>query len=319
MVVELLDPAIEKHIENISIKTGISVSEVLSQIKPYKRTILMEYQDGLKILKKENIDDFIKKYEWVGTHVFMGAPLNKEKLEKELASVKKHEKEKARSLPAEYKDSLDIGSKLAFYRSYMVETADSIIYQYWPAVKDLGSKYGLNWEEILLLTHEEAVELNDNGILPKDFRERKSGFGVVFENNKMFVVTGNELQKRLNECQEKIDKNIVELKGMVACKSDKKIKGIVRVIEESKYISKMNKGEILVANETTPDYVIGMKIAGAIITNQGGITSHAAITSREMGIPCIIGTKIATKVLKDGDLVEVDADKGVIKMLKRKK
>jgi pyruvate,water dikinase len=60
-----------------------------------------------------------------------------------------------------------------------------------------------------------------------------------------------------------------------------------------------------------------MKIAGAIITNQGGITSHAAITSREMKIPCIIGTKIATKVLKDGDLVEVDANRGVVKIIKR--
>ena len=57
--------------------------------------------------------------------------------------------------------------------------------------------------------------------------------------------------------------------------------------------------------------------AGAIVTNQGGITSHAAIVSRELNIPCIIGTKIATKVLRDGDLVEVDANKGVVKIIKK--
>ena len=60
-----------------------------------------------------------------------------------------------------------------------------------------------------------------------------------------------------------------------------------------------------------------MKLAAAIITEPGGITSHAAIVSRELGVPCIIGTKIATKVLKDGDLVEVDADKGIVKIVKK--
>ncbi len=103
---------------------------------------------------------------------------------------------------------------------------------------------------------------------------------------------------------------------MVANKG--KVKGVIKIIEDAKYISKLKKGEILVANETTPDYVIGMRIAGAIITNQGGLTSHAAITSRELKIPCIIGTKIATKVLKDGDEVEVDAERGVVRIIRRR-
>ena len=58
-----------------------------------------------------------------------------------------------------------------------------------------------------------------------------------------------------------------------------------------------------------------MKKAAAIVTEQGGITSHAAIISRELRVPCVIGTKIATKVLKDGDKVEVDATKGIVKKL----
>ena len=57
--------------------------------------------------------------------------------------------------------------------------------------------------------------------------------------------------------------------------------------------------------------------AKAIITNEGGITCHAAVISRELGIPCIVGTKIATKVLKDGDLVKVDANKGIVKVIKK--
>ena len=60
-----------------------------------------------------------------------------------------------------------------------------------------------------------------------------------------------------------------------------------------------------------------MRRAKAIITDEGGLTCHAAIISRELGIPCIIGTKIATKVLKDGDMVEVDANKGIVKKIKK--
>ena len=62
-----------------------------------------------------------------------------------------------------------------------------------------------------------------------------------------------------------------------------------------------------------------MKKAAAIVTDEGGITSHAAIVSRELGIPCVIGTKFATKVFKDGDLIEVDADKGIVRKIKNEK
>ena len=82
---------------------------------------------------------------------------------------------------------------------------------------------------------------------------------------------------------------------------------------------KLKKGEILVTSMTTPDYLPSMQKASAFVTDEGGITCHAAIIAREMKKPCIIGTKIATKILKDGDLVEVDADKGVVRKLRIKK
>ena len=66
---------------------------------------------------------------------------------------------------------------------------------------------------------------------------------------------------------------------------------------------------------TTPDMISAMKRAAAIVTDEGGITSHAAIISRELNKPCIIGTKLATKVFNDGDLVEVDATTGVVKKI----
>jgi len=90
----------------------------------------------------------------------------------------------------------------------------------------------------------------------------------------------------------------------------------VKIIKTKDDLLKFKKGDILVAEATVPDYVPAMRKAGAIITDLGGLTSHAAIVSRELGIPCIIGTKIATKVLKDGDFVEVDANKGIVKIIK---
>jgi pyruvate,water dikinase len=104
-----------------------------------------------------------------------------------------------------------------------------------------------------------------------------------------------------------------EIRGNVGYKGN--IQGKVRIILHSEDFNKFQDGEILVTSMTRPEFVPLMKKAGAIITNEGGITCHAAIISRELKKPCIIGTKIATQVLKDGDLVEVDADAGVVRIL----
>ena len=114
----------------------------------------------------------------------------------------------------------------------------------------------------------------------------------------------------------KIDSNKNMIKGNIAYQG--KVKGIVKIIipNDSKNIK---CGQILVTKMTTPDYVPIMKKASAFITDEGGVTCHAAIISREMKKPCIIGTKIATKILKNGDLVEVDANQGIVNILKKSK
>lgn len=88
--------------------------------------------------------------------------------------------------------------------------------------------------------------------------------------------------------------------------------GRVRLVIDAHHPGTFLKGDILVTNNTTPEFVPLMKKAGAIVTDQGGITTHAAIVSRELGIPCVIGTKIGTRVLKTGDKVNVDAHAGIV-------
>ena len=129
------------------------------------------------------------------------------------------------------------------------------------------------------------------------------------------VFTGKEAEnfyKNIKKSHQTLNiKNIKEIKGTCACPG--KAKGIVRIINQAIDIEKMQYGDILVSLATTPSIVSAMKKAAAIITDEGGLTCHASIVSRELNIPCVIGTKFATQVLKDGDVVEVDAEKGIIK------
>jgi pyruvate,water dikinase len=113
----------------------------------------------------------------------------------------------------------------------------------------------------------------------------------------------------------KSPKDIVENLSGVAASVGKAVGKAKVCMGVSDAKRKMEEGDILITGMTTPDFVPYMKIAAAIVANEGGATSHAAIISRELGIPCIVGTKIATKVIKDDDLVEVDADNNIVRVL----
>lgn len=90
------------------------------------------------------------------------------------------------------------------------------------------------------------------------------------------------------------------------------VSGLVRILRTPDEGSRLKSGEVLVAPMTSPDWVPTMRRAAAVVTDSGGMTAHAAIVSRELGIPCIVGTRQATKVLRDGEEVTVDGSKGRI-------
>jgi pyruvate,water dikinase len=95
--------------------------------------------------------------------------------------------------------------------------------------------------------------------------------------------------------------------------------GPVKILKKIKEVNRVKKGDILVAEMTSPDFVPAMKKASAIVTDKGGQTSHAAIVSRELGIPCVVGTKEATKKLKNKMVVTVDGSKGLVYLGGREK
>ena len=134
-----------------------------------------------------------------------------------------------------------------------------------------------------------------------------------FENYHGNIAESKKILKTSLLKHKKIENNI--LTGQVGSKGI--ATGNVRIIKDAARSSHFKDGEILVTGMTRPEFVPLMLKAAAIITDEGGITCHAAIVSRELKKPCIIGTKVATKLLKNGDLVEVNANLGTIKILKR--
>lgn len=122
-------------------------------------------------------------------------------------------------------------------------------------------------------------------------------------------------QKIIIELEPKfLPKNFNQIKGQVAFPGV--VKGVVKIVRDYDSAKhEFEEGKILVAVSTNPTMLPLMKKAVAIITDEGGVTSHAAIVARELGIPCIVGTKTATKVFKDGDRVEVDAERGIVRKL----
>jgi pyruvate,water dikinase len=129
---------------------------------------------------------------------------------------------------------------------------------------------------------------------------------IVFEYRREVIAKINKIN---------MFKGAKEIKGKIAFKGC--IQGRVYIINKPEDIKNFKKGEIIASINTSPSLMSALLKCGGIITNEGGIMCHASIISRELKKPCIIGTKIATQVLKNGDLIELDANKGVIKILKQ--
>ncbi len=209
---------------------------------------------------------------------------------------------------------------LAIYAKFMVtkwyRRNSQILCFYYiePLLREIGVRLNLSLEGVRLLLWEEVRAALVDNIQPdaNNLAERETFFCLYTEKGKRFLFTG-ELAKKLEQqaTKVKLDTSMKELKGQCACLG--KARGKVKVIFTVADAHKMKEGDILVSVATDPDLVPAMKKAAAIITEQGGVTSHAAIVSRELNIPCIIGTKVATKWLKDGDEVEVDATNGIVR------
>jgi phosphoenolpyruvate synthase/pyruvate phosphate dikinase len=219
------------------------------------------------------------------------------------------------NLPEEFKHWIKVVDKYVFLHDQRKEAQVKSIYAYYLLMYELARRLKLNKKDLEWLWHQEVKELLKGKSLDKEeIKKRKRAVAVLVDKDVFKNFSGNEAENihkkefNLNIKGSKIIKGMGATRGLVKARVK-----VCAGAEES--LRKIKKGDILVCSMTLPDYVPAMKKSCAIITDEGGITCHAAIISRELNIPCIVGTKIATEVLKDGDLVELDAYHGVIKII----
>ncbi len=158
-----------------------------------------------------------------------------------------------------------------------------------------------------------SIEEIMTGNIPEKEILAKRDSGYFYGNEELLVgMRREEIAHRfkIDFHIENVEKDVQKISGVAAMKGV--VRGFVRRVMGHKQIGDVQEGEILVTPMTIPDFMPAMQKAAAFITDEGGITSHAAITARELRKPAIVGTGIATQVLQDGDLVEVNGNHAAI-------
>ncbi|MEK7463606.1 MAG: PEP-utilizing enzyme [Patescibacteria group bacterium] len=276
------------------------------------------------------VDSYIQHYIWSRISKWVGEPVDRahayKRLSEEITNILKGNNVKAHrkaiSDPG-YDGVVALCSSSAYWRAQAAMLDMKMAHRMRPILDDIGSKNGVGYKLVLMLTPNELfVVLRDSKREIKNketvFSREKVFFNALSLDGEEIVLTPNDplyaeidnlYLKRHYEQTGRLD----VLKGIGASKGY--VKGIVRVIESQKQFADFKDGEILVAAETSPTFVPLMRASSAILTGKGGITSHAAIVSRELGKPCIIAIKDVTRILQTGDRVEVDANAGIVRII----
>ncbi|MDP2973510.1 MAG: PEP-utilizing enzyme [Candidatus Diapherotrites archaeon] len=202
-----------------------------------------------------------------------------------------------------------------FERKFMNQKAHALMEDF---IREIARRNDLSIEQAKMIAEKEMSTVLVQGIVDAALLdERIKESVIVFKGMDYEVLSGEKAKPVLLDITEslKVDSGIRELHGSTAFPGY--AKGFVKRIDSPEEMGKMNKGDILVSASTSPDMLPAMGKAAAIITDSGGITCHAAIVARELRIPTLVGTKFASKILKDNDLVEVEAGKGFARKLEK--
>ncbi len=270
----------------------------------------------------KSIDEVKKELETNFKDIIMDSTKIESHLNNFIEDLHKKEKEhnfKIKKLSLDEKKFILFLNKIIEFRDKRKDLFAKMSLTYFRVAEKLFEKYHVPKNLIYFYRFDELVKGEKYfKIKIDDLYKRQKGYCCLINYNgkieESFDFEKNkEILDRYRSSKIDIQNEII---GQIAYKGN--IKGKVKIVLNQETFSEFKKGEILVTGMTRPEFVPLMKKASAIITDEGGITCHAAIIARELKKPCIIGTKNATQILKDGDLVEVDADKGIVKILKKK-
>ena len=300
--------------------------EILASVyRPWKDSAVHEIQK--RITSGENIQKLVKEYQFLRSwSVVWYSPLD-EALFKNIGKSgiyhKKtlSEKELLAILHpnAEEKRNIELAPYIIFFKDWRDDARRKQAYL-WSFFFDLiAQRYDVDMDDIGYLSLDELEKcLKLNKIDSSTIKRRKNNAIIVTADvAKLKIKVLDDVPDKYKQIIDDIDEQEkhMTIKGLIAQKG--KVTGKVKIVRSQDDIKDVNEGDIMVSNTTHPNYLPAMQKASAFITNEGGVISHAAIVAREMKKPCIVGTKVATKVLKDGDLVEVDANTGTVKLIKK--
>ncbi len=290
---------------------------------------------------KQKANVYLKKYDWIVTFPLLPLPpltyeglIDKVKQAIKDNSIVEFQRQQKAKVENETKarviikvlqsdkrllKDIEWAQELGYVLTASVEEATRSAARYQYFFREVASRLSLSEEELGYFTSSEIVDGLKNKKLAdqKILKQRKNGYVFTIFSGVEQAAFGKEaiaLTTWIDQAITLVDGDVEELKGQTA--SPGYARGVVKIAPTPQDSYLLKEGEILVCSMTGPDYVSAMKRAAAIVTDEGGLLSHASIMSREFGKPCVIATKIATKVLKDGMVVEVDADDGVVRIVK---
>ncbi len=305
-----------------------------SVLHPSRKTEIALAHDALSRMKKDDFTEadlaaFHEKYAWLSCLDVFNEPWTLDDVRAAVHSAKA-EKSEEKILPLDtVLDGLDVSAaeefvlrsahELVFIKDQRDVYRRKGVFYCLPFFQAVAKMSCVDVSDIAYWTRDELHGFLDGGkpVRSAIARARKDGF-VLFENNGDYAclvgTDANEAQATLGIGSGLVE-SAVSVKGVVGSRGlgVGPTQGIGKIVRTVADLDKVKAGDVMVAITTHPDFLPAMHRACAIVTDEGGITSHAAIVSREFGIPCVVGTKVATSAFKDGDVLQVDAEKGLVR------
>lgn len=293
--------------------------------------IALKVQKNKKANTKQDVKEYLKKYTWMPSIAYLNPFLTekdvikkvegllKENPNERLAQIEQTKKE----TQGDYKEAfeqikksrrlvelIDLAREFIYLQTYRFDVFSIAHYHAYPLLEEVGRRFNLKIEELVYLTGEEIIDLlkGKTEVNKEEIKNRIRNYALTKEGDKYTLLSGDEVKKVVR----KVIKAVV-VRGVVA--SQGRATGRAKLVDEVEDIPKVNKGDIIISPMTHPKLLPAIVKAAGIITDFGGILCHAAIVSREFGTPCIVGTNNATKVFKDGDLIELNAYDGSARKL----
>ena len=307
----------QAYVARGNLVTFYKLKDELEQCKVYYRNLVEKkdsrlslwFSKGLEVIKKR--DELIELFKKVDSDYIVK---HYDQILEQLYQIYLHHT----ALPYLILSSLDQEKHqdiIKFFEEFRKESLnplhEQVLEKIWKAAEKIT---GINYQDFSYFTPDELGRIFKGQDYPdqKEIEKRKQSCVFYDQDDKIVFNYDPDYSKKLG-IKEIDASNIEELKGEIACQG--KARGKVCIVNKPYEMSKFKPGNILVSINTTPDLMPVLAKSSAIVTDEGGIMCHAAIVSRELNVPCIIGTKYATRFLKDGDEIEVNAAKGIVRKL----